>query len=144
MEKLLENGDKWEIEIATNINSESLYRWDPVLTFQGIILSRMFYQKNVYTIITYHKKAAIIRKIIYVGSVLQNFHRFIVSGNLVYDYLLCFHNIFMILCGNWNIIWIIEKLSSCYRIAWRYLFLLRPKLLLAREKGLHCEVLKHG
>jgi NADH dehydrogenase (ubiquinone) Fe-S protein 8 len=25
-EKLLENGDKWETEIAANINAESLYR----------------------------------------------------------------------------------------------------------------------
>ena len=26
-EKLLENGDRWETEIAENLRSESLYRW---------------------------------------------------------------------------------------------------------------------
>ena len=75
--------------------------------------------------------------IFYAASLLQNFRRFMVSRNLVYDYLLCFHNLFMMLCGNWNIVWIIEKLSSCNRIVWRHLFLVRPKLLLAREKCLH-------
>lgn len=30
-EKLLENGDRWETEIAENLRSESLYRWFTVL-----------------------------------------------------------------------------------------------------------------
>lgn len=28
-EKLLENGDRWETEIAENLKSEALYRWFP-------------------------------------------------------------------------------------------------------------------
>lgn len=51
-EKLLENGDRWETEIAENLRSESLYRWfstpiDPLFLVKILPFSWHFYYVEI-------------------------------------------------------------------------------------------------